>query len=66
VSSSFCHGKKKRHGFNTAEAMDEHPLIVKLGLLGMQERVWLLGGTMDIVSKPGEGTTLRFKIPAKK
>jgi signal transduction histidine kinase len=38
----------------------------KLGLLGMQERVWLLGGNIEIISKPGEGTTLRFKIPAKK
>jgi signal transduction histidine kinase len=52
--------------FNAAEAMDDLVHKGKLGLLGMQERVWLLGGTMEIVSKPGEGTTLRFKTPAKK
>ncbi len=53
-------------GFNAEEAMDDLPHNGKLGLLGIQERVWLLGGTMEIASKPGEGTTLLFKIPAKK
>jgi signal transduction histidine kinase len=46
--------------------MSDLPHNGKLGLLGMQERVWLLGGTMEIASTPGEGTTLRFNIPAKK
>ncbi|MDO8689188.1 MAG: histidine kinase [Dehalococcoidia bacterium] len=34
-----------------------------LGLLGIQERVSLLGGSLQVESKPGEGTTLRLKIP---
>jgi len=52
-------------GFNAKEAIDDLPHRGQLGLMGMQERTWLLGGTMDIISKPGEGTTLRFNIPAK-
>jgi two-component system sensor histidine kinase DegS len=53
-------------GFNAGGVLDDLPHNGKLGLMGMQERTWLLGGTMEIDSKPGEGTTLRFKIPAKK
>ena len=34
-----------------------------LGLLGMRERVALLGGSVVIESVPGEGTTIRAKIP---
>jgi NarL family two-component system sensor histidine kinase YdfH len=33
------------------------------GLLGMRERVRLIGGELEIVSMKGEGTTLRFHIP---
>jgi hypothetical protein len=36
-----------------------------LGLLGMKERVSILGGTLDVVGKPGEGTTLAVQIPVK-
>ena len=52
-------------GFNAEGAIDDFPHRGKMGLMGMQERTWLLGGTMDITSKPGEGTTLCFNIPAK-
>jgi two-component system sensor histidine kinase UhpB len=34
-----------------------------LGLFGMEERVRLLGGTMQIASQPGTGTTVRAAIP---
>jgi len=34
-----------------------------LGLLGMQERVGLLGGEFTIDSAPGHGTHIRFTIP---
>jgi signal transduction histidine kinase len=34
-----------------------------LGLMGMRERVSLLGGVLDIVSEVAEGTTIRAKIP---
>ena len=34
-----------------------------LGLLGMKERTSLLGGTLSIQSKPGEGTNFMVTIP---
>jgi PAS domain S-box-containing protein len=58
--------KDNGQGFNASEALDDLPHNGKLGLLGMQERVLLLGGNMEIMSKPGEGTTLSFSIRAKK
>jgi len=33
------------------------------GLVGMRERARLAGGTLDIQSKPGEGTTLKLRLP---
>lgn len=36
------------------------------GLLGLRERARLLQGQLDIVSKPGQGTTLRLCLPAGK
>lgn len=58
--------KDNGQGFNAEEITGDLSHNGKLGLLGMQERAWLLGGTMEIASKPAEGTTLRFKIPVKK
>jgi signal transduction histidine kinase len=34
-----------------------------LGLMGMKERVNLLGGSFVVESAPGEGTTIRVRIP---
>lgn len=34
-----------------------------LGLFGMQERASYLGGTVDITSTPGHGTTVRVRVP---
>jgi signal transduction histidine kinase len=52
-------------GFEVSERMstarDEHCL----GLLGMQERVALLAGTMKIESHPEQGTRIRIEIPFK-
>ncbi|HXV37155.1 MAG TPA: ATP-binding protein, partial [Myxococcota bacterium] len=35
----------------------------RLGLLGMQERAELLGGTFEIHSEPGRGTEIAIRIP---
>jgi len=35
----------------------------RLGLLGMRERVALVGGTLTIESTPGVGTTIFARIP---
>jgi signal transduction histidine kinase len=37
-----------------------------LGILGMRERVLLLGGTLTISGTPGKGTTVRVLIPASR
>jgi two-component system sensor histidine kinase UhpB len=34
-----------------------------LGLLGMKERVAILGGTLDVQGRPGQGTTVAIRIP---
>lgn len=35
----------------------------RLGLLGMRERVEMVGGTLTLKSSPGQGTTVRADIP---
>jgi signal transduction histidine kinase len=35
----------------------------RLGLLGMRERVVLVGGTLELESSAGEGTTLFVRVP---
>ncbi len=49
-------------GFDLPGSMDSLPLAGKLGLMGMQERVWLLGGSMEIESYPHQGTTLYVEV----
>ena len=34
------------------------------GLVGMRERVALVGGRLEIRSEPGEGTTVKAELPA--
>jgi signal transduction histidine kinase len=53
-------------GFNAEQALagvagDKH-----LGLMGMSERISLVGGTLEIASAPGQGSTLtaRLSLPA--
>ncbi len=48
------------HGFDT-EARSSG-----FGLLGMRERVALLGGELQVVSAPGEGTTITVRMPARR
>jgi signal transduction histidine kinase len=39
--------------------------IVRLGLLGMRERVEMVGGNFEVDSEPGKGTTIRAQIPLR-
>ena len=51
-------------GIHARDALDEHRRgSGGLGLLGIRERVALLGGTLDVESAPGSGTTLFVRIP---
>jgi signal transduction histidine kinase len=37
----------------------------RLGLVGMRERAALVGGELQIESRPGRGTTLFVKVPLR-
>jgi len=41
----------------------ERHVHTRLGILGMQERAELLGGAMQLISAPGEGTRVEVTIP---
>jgi signal transduction histidine kinase len=47
------------HGFVPDQAEKKG----RLGLASMRERAELLGGTMDIESRPGHGTTVQLSWP---
>ena len=38
----------------------------RLGLLGMRERVEMVGGRFNVESAPGEGTTIDVQIPLQR
>ena len=50
-------------GFDVAATMDFENNQVGAGLLGMRERITLLGGTLTISSEPNEGTQIYFTVP---
>ena len=47
-------------GFDAARVWDGQNGV---GLVGMRERVRLLGGTVKLISRPDQGTTIVFSIP---
>jgi signal transduction histidine kinase len=51
------------HGFEPADVVRGEDGQNGIGLAGMQERIRLLGGTLEIVSRPGGPTTLRAVLP---
>jgi len=55
--------KDNGKGFRLPDAVGDLSSSGKLGLVGMNERVSLLGGTLVIQSKPGEGTTVDLSVP---
>ncbi|MFN0155696.1 MAG: sensor histidine kinase [Gaiella sp.] len=50
-------------GFEVSRALTRAAQRGRLGLLGIAERVRMLGGTFSIESEPGSPTTLSFTLP---
>jgi signal transduction histidine kinase len=53
-------------GFDVTSALDQSAARDHLGLLGMRERVQILGGSLEVDSGPGRGTRLRVTFPLAK
>ena len=47
-------------GFDSSEAVDRH------GIVGMNERTSMLGGTLDLRTRPGAGTRVQVTVPLEK
>jgi PAS domain S-box-containing protein len=57
--------KTKDNGVGFSPAKIDRGKKGHYGLLSMQERVKLIGGTLSIISKPGSGTIVTAEIPLK-
>jgi len=53
-------------GFDVDEVLRSAEEERRLGLFGIEERVALLGGTLTIESRPGQGTRLRVQVPLER
>jgi signal transduction histidine kinase len=51
------------HGFDPTGVVPDADGQGGIGLVGMRERLRLLGGRLEIESAPGEGTTLKARLP---
>ena len=49
-------------GFDTVATVDSEGF----GLLGMRERIALAGGTLSVVSSPGQGAEIRARVPERR
>jgi len=50
-------------GFDVAHTQEQAARRGSLGLLGMRERVKILGGSLDVESEPGRGTRIHASFP---
>lgn len=50
-------------GFDVQHALDKAARGQSMGLLGMQERIRFLNGSISIESDPGHGTEVRVRVP---
>lgn len=61
--ASLLRLKVEDDGIGFSPDRSENPENKRWGLAGMRERVAQLGGTISIVSQPGQGTLIRADIP---
>ena len=72
IQMSYEHGllsvdvEDDGRGFNPADVATPSETGQGLGLLGMRERIEILGGTLTLDSSPGAGTHLAFTVPVPK
>ncbi len=52
-------------GFETRRAPDDSPTRSGFGITSMQERAWLVGGSVSVESAPGQGAVVNVEIPHK-
>jgi signal transduction histidine kinase len=50
-------------GFALHETLERAQSEKRFGLLGMRERAYMMGGTLETETAPGKGTTLRVTLP---
>jgi signal transduction histidine kinase len=50
-------------GFDLARATGDSSSLRGIGLLGMRERIEIIGGSLHIESEPGHGTRLLITVP---
>jgi two-component system sensor histidine kinase DegS len=50
-------------GFKTDVILNSSLMLEHMGLVGMQERAKLIGGSMNVDSTPGAGTSVILSIP---
>jgi len=50
-------------GFDVSPSLEQAAGRGRLGMLGMRERVQILGGSLEVDSKPGRGTHIRVSFP---
>lgn len=55
--------KDNGRGFKLQDALERAQSEKRFGLLGMQERAYLMGGALEAETEPGKGTTLRIILP---
>jgi signal transduction histidine kinase len=51
-------------GFSTPNGSAPSSPTGHFGLTGMHERAAMIGGTLEVTSEPGTGTTVRLRAPA--
>jgi signal transduction histidine kinase len=62
---TFCYAEVKDNGlgFDLASISQDGSNPQGLGLMGMHERMGIVCGSIEILSRPGAGTTVRIRVP---